>query len=274
MNGQGRVVWRWVWCWLSVLAAGCGPHGSLATALPPALATLPGYTRVPPTWTPILRVRRTLTPNGSPAATLITANVSPGSAPLPLSIDTPTCSETPVGSLWCVGLIRNSLSVTVTGVIVRVSLVTADGTALTQQDVLGARPLIRPGEWTPYGALFKTPPTEIAGPVAELVSAESIPEADSAVTLPVENLRSAPGQDGDSVYRVQATIHNPASVAVRALIVATLFDSAGHVTGFRQIEPDTLLLSGATLAIDLNITPLIAGTTHSAIFADGLPVKN
>jgi hypothetical protein len=274
VNGQGRVAWRWIWCWLSVLVVGCGPRGSVATLSPPALATLPGYTRVPPTWTPVLRVRRTLTPNGSPSATLITSNVLPGATPLLLMLDVPTCSETPVGSLWCVGLVRNTLSATVSGVIVRVSLVTADGTALAQQDALSARPLIRPGEWSPYGTLFSTRPDGIAGPVAELIGDEAMPQSDSGVMLTVENLHDAPAANSTPAYHVQATIANPSSTLVRAVIVVTLFDSAGRVSGFREIAPDAPLAPGATFPIDLDITPLTSGSTRSVVIADGLPVKN
>src|SRR5579863_7706213 len=171
---------------------------------PPALATLPGYTRVPPTWTPVLRIRRTITPIGGPSATLITANVLPSGTPFVLTLDVPTCSETPVGSLWCVGLVWNTLTVPVSGVVIRVSLVTTDGTALAQQDVLAVRPVIRAGEWSPYGTLFSVPPVGIAGPVAELIRSEAMPQADSTVMLTVANLHDTPGSTGDPTYRVQA----------------------------------------------------------------------
>ena len=273
MNGQGRVVWRWVWCWLSVLVAGCGPHGSLTTTPPLPLATLPGYTHVPPTWTPTLRVRRTLTPNGSPSATLITTIVATGGLPVPLTLDAPTCAETPIGSLWCIGIIRNPLAMTAVGVIVRVSLVSADGTAFVQQEVLSARPLIRPGEWSPYGVLFTAPPAGIAGPVAELLNAETLP-TDSSVMLTVDQVSNTPAHTGNPTYQIHATINNRSNISVHAVIVATLLDSAEHVTGFRQIEPEIVLAPNVTLPLDLSITPLIAGTTHSAIAADGLPVTN
>jgi hypothetical protein len=202
------------------------------------------------------------------------SNILPGGTPLLLMIDIPTCSETPVGSLWCVGLVRNTLSTTVAGVIVRVSLVTADGTALAQQDVLSARPLIRPGEWSPYGALFTAPPDGVAGPVAELIAEEAMPQSNSDVVLLVENLHDAPGANSGLAYHVQATIENPSGSPVRAVIVATLLDSAGRVSGFREIAPDMPLAPGATFPIDLDITPLTAGATHSAVSADGLPFMN
>jgi hypothetical protein len=272
VNGQGRVAWRWIWCWLSVLVVGCGPRGSVTTLSPPALATFPGYTRVPPTWTPVLRVRRTLTPNGSPSATLITSNVLPGSTPLLLMLDVPTCSETPVGSLWCVGLIRNTLSATVSGVIVRISLVTIDGTALAQQEALSARPLIRPGEWSPYGALFSNPPAGFAGPVAELIGAEAMPPSDAGVILAVENLHDTPAANTNPAYHVQATITNQSSTLVRAVIVVTLFNSSGQVGGFREIAPDTPLAPGVPFPLDLDITPLTSGAMQSVVIADGLPI--
>lgn len=274
MNGQGRVAWRWIWCWLSVLVVGCGPRGSVALTSPPALATLPGYTRLPPTWTPVLRIRRTITPVGSPSATLITTNVLPSGTPLVLMLDIPTCSETPVGSLWCVGLVRNTLTVPVSGVVLRVSLVTADGTALAQQDVLAVRLVIRAGEWSPYGVLFSAPPDGVAGPVAELVSSEAMPQADSTVRLAITNLHETPGSTGDPAYHVQAAIENPSNTTLRAVIVVTLFDFAGHVGGFRQIEPDTPLAPGGILPLDVGITPLTSGTMHSVILADGIPIKN
>jgi hypothetical protein len=188
-------------------------------------------------------------------------------------LDVPACAETPVGSLWCVGLIRNTLSVAVSAVVVRVSLVTADGTALAQQDVLSARPFVRAGEWSPYGALFTAPPSGFAGPVAELISDEATPQT-GAISLTVTNRHETPGSTGDPNYHVQATIDNRSSTAVRAIVIAALFDSEGHVGGFREIEPDATLASGATLTIDTGITPLFSGVMRSDIVADGLPITN
>ncbi len=151
MSSKGCTLWFW-W-WLGVLVAGCSPtffQVSTPQAPTPPLLNL---TLPHPTATPILRLLRT---PGLATMTRVFAT------PFPLLLESPTCYETPAGSVWCLGLVRNELTVPVDQVVVRVYLVKADGTPLAEQDVRVARSVLPPGGISPYRALFASMPPQSA----------------------------------------------------------------------------------------------------------------
>lgn|GEM_PF-831744 len=266
MTERGRIAWRWLWCWLSVLAAGCGQRTPIDLSPLPA-PTLLGYTRIPPTLTPILRILRT--PSPSMAASHTGLSLTPQLTPQPLTLDPPSCYETPVGSLWCLGLVRNLLPITVESVMVRVYLVALDGSALAQRDGLIARPLIRPNESAPYGVLFDHPPAVIAGSVVELLNATRATRTQWTM-LTVQQTR---GDWQASGYHVSAQLVNASKVAVKPIAVVTLFDANQRVIGFRQFSTENVLDAGLTLPLALDVAPNVPvqliGAVHYAIAADG-----
>jgi len=276
-HGVGRWLGRWLCCWLGLLAAGgCGTHSALPVATLVPLATMPDYNRIPPTRAPVWRLR--LTPTRS---ALLTVSASPPRATLigaaniaaALKLEAPTCYETPVGSLWCLGLIHNPLTVMVMSLRIRVSLVTVDGLAVLSQETTSSRQWLSSGATAPYGVLFTEPPVAaVTGPVAETIQAEAVkPGLASAVPLPTRDLH---GELVDNHYHIQAVIDNPTAYTVRLAIVITLLDAAGRVTGYRQIEWPTRFLPGASLPIDVDGIALAAGATHFTIAADGLPLES
>jgi hypothetical protein len=217
-----------------------------------------------PTSTPILRLLRTPTLRATNMASLTL--IAPTA--LPILPDVPTCYETPVGSLWCLGLIRNSLTVPITEIIIRVYLVRADGTALADGQTFTARKTLAPGEFSPYGVLFSSTPEGFAGPVATLISAR---QANATYQVVVHVLES---QWRDGAFHVSGSLVN-ANIAPlhRLSVVATLFDSTERVTGFREMRwPDTQLLdSGAALPFEFDATPLAAGTSRVEVNANAEP---
>lgn len=267
MVGNRRGVWRWVWCWLSVLAAGCGQGAMLTPITVSPSSTLPGYTHTPPTITPILRVLRT----PSLAATVAhMATLNPSLTPQPLTLDPPTCHETPVGSLWCLGLVRNSLALPVETVIVRIYLVTFDGNALSQNDTLIARSALRPGESAPYGVLFDHIPGGYAGPVAALLSANPANNLDARSI--VLDIRALKGEPHEAVYHLSGQATNVTARPVQAImLVVTLFDSAGRVTGYRQVSLKQPVPSGASVSFELDVIPQGTGTTRYEVACEGQP---
>ena len=182
MRSNGRAVW--LWCWLGVLVAGCATavfSGSTSQSPTPALL---GLTFPFATPTPVLRLLRTPTSRTlTPLATNMVGLTWVMPTPLPMPLTPPTCYETPVGSLWCLGLVHNGLTVGVSQLIVRVYLVNAEGTGLAQQETALALSTLLPDEAVPYGVLFGSIPEGSLGPVAVLVSAvqaNATPRADRA----------------------------------------------------------------------------------------------
>jgi hypothetical protein len=264
VRSNGRVVW--LWWWLGVLVASCGqsviPGSTTQAPTPPLLnLTLPLATP-----TPILRLLRTPTLR----ATGLMPVTRVVSTPVPLSIAPPACYETPVGSLWCLGLIRNELSVPIEQVVIRVYLVNADGTALSMQEARAVQSVLEPDAASPYGVLFNTVPDNAAGPVALVVNANQTNKHTSPVVgLEVRDMHSEAQQAG---YQVSGKLVNAASKAVRQLsLVVTLLDGKERVTGFRQFRwsSDQTLLPGDSLSFNLDAAPQGPGTVRVEVSAEG-----
>ncbi len=265
MRSNGRVVW--LWWWLGVLVASCGqsllPGSTTQVPTPPLLSlTLPLATP-----TPILRLLRTPALRATGLASVTRAVVTP----LPLSVSAPSCYETPVGSLWCLGLIRNELSVPTEQVVIRIYLVRLDGTALTFQDVRPARSLLEPGAASPYGALFNAIPDGTAGPVAVIVGAiQTSAQSAHAVSIDVRDVHSEAREAG---YQISGTLVNRSAAPVRELnLVVALFDDGGRVTGFRQLQwpPAQVLRPGESLSFNLDAVPQGRGTIRVEASAEGV----
>ncbi|MCC7452158.1 MAG: hypothetical protein IT324_32445 [Anaerolineae bacterium] len=264
MRANGKSVWWW-W-WLGVLVAGCSQHALPGLPSQAPTPSLLSFTQTLATPTPILRLLRTpplrLTGIGTIART-----AAPLPTPLPVMVNPPHCYETPAGSLWCLGLVRNNLTIAVQQIIIRVYLVNAEGTALAELDAMPARLMLAPGETSPYGVLFHAIPGESLGPVAVLVSAY---EADKFYqSLDVRDVKSQPHNSG---FRITGTVLNTTSGTIREpSLVITLFDSAGQVTGFRQWRwPDDLILKpGASLPFDVEAIPQGMNTARVEASVEG-----
>jgi hypothetical protein len=253
---NGRVVWWW-W-WLGVLVAGCSQTiVSNPTSPAPTLTLL----RFTPQWvtpTPTPRLLRTPTLR---TTSVMMMTLAP--TPLALPVPAPNCYETPVGGLWCLGLVRNGLIVPIEQVIIRIYLVSADGTALAERDAPTALAVLPPGEMSPYGVLFDRIPEGSTGPVAMLISASkaNVPGGNMPV-LQVQDLR---GENRDSVFYLTGVLVNTGAVTADQLrLVVTLLDSGGRVTGFRQLRwpPNQALLPGEQLSFSLEVIPQGLGTTR------------
>jgi hypothetical protein len=253
----------WLWCCLGVLVASCSQSNTTNPATPIATLALLKWTNVPtasPTSTP--RLRRTPTFN---PATLIALTLVP--TPLPLSVNMPHCQETPVGSLLCLGSLSNPLSEPISQMVVRIYLVDQFGNALAMREVPTARHYLLPNESTPYGAQFEQTPSEYSGAVAEI--ARALPNAQPLPDLAVERLEST---YAEGLYVVSGELRNRSEQTVEQLsLVATLYDEAGQVTGFRHLRlpQQQVLLPKQNLPFQVAIIPHLAGTQHVAAAAEG-----
>ncbi len=264
MRSNGRSVW--LWWWLGVLVAGCSQHVLPGLPSPAPTPSLLSFTQALATPTPILRLLRTptlrLTGIGTTARTATLF-----ATPLPVMVNPPYCYETPAGSLWCLGLVRNNLTVAVQQVIIRIYLVNAEGTALAEQDTHTARLMLAPGETSPYGALFNAIPEGSIGPVAVLVNASETTQIYEL--LEVRNVKS---QLRNSGYHVTGTLLNTTGATIREpALVITLYDAAGRVTGFRlwRWPGDQILMPGASLPFDMEALPQGMNTTRIQASAEG-----
>jgi hypothetical protein len=190
--------------------------------------------------------------------------------PLPLSMTPPACYETPAGSLWCLGLIRNELSIPIDQVVVRIYLVTADGTAVDAKDAHAIRVVLEPGTASPYGVLFNAVPAGTAGPVGILISANhSTDQAARFADLTVRDVQSEVRASG---FHVSGKLVNTTPTALRQLsLVVTLLDDGGRVAGFRELRwsADQMLGPAAVLPFEADAVAQGRGATRVVVSAEG-----
>jgi hypothetical protein len=186
-----------------------------------------------------------------------------------MSLAPPNCYETPVGSLWCLGLIRNEQTFPVEQVVIRVYLVRADGTAIAAKDAAAARVTLPPQSTSPYGVLFEAVPDGV-GPVAVLISAnQRLDWTEGALPVQVRDIQSS---DRDGGYHVTGTLVNTTNTALQQLsVIVTLFDGQGRVTGYRQsrLPPNQSLAPGDKIPFAVDVIPQGLGTVRTDASAEG-----
>jgi len=180
----------------------------------------------------------------------------PTLTPLPFEVGGIAFYETPVGSLWCLGEIANSTDFTLTNVQVRVMLFDVAGELLTEADAFAAADLIPPGERSPFGILFTSPPSGWASPQVTIVRGEAAGAlADSYVPIAVTEAESQPS---GSQFQVSGVVQNTSAeqAAGRVSVIVTTYDAQGLVTGFRQgtAENEDTLAPGGTAPFTLLFT--------------------
>lgn len=264
-----RRCWRWLWIWVGVLAAGCGQIWS--SNKPPQATqepTLPllGYTLLPPTLTPNPWTAHTATP----LVTVDSSSLPGATVALYLNASRPTCYETPVGSLVCLGQVHNLLDAPVDRVIVAVYLISRNGAVLAAQETAAARQIIPAGAAAPYRVVFETPPYGFDGvyPVVQSARRAALPDTLYA-SLTLQEVSGAFVLDQ---YQVTLSIINRNSLAVQNItITMILLDNQDQVTGFRQLNlgNDQRLEPNESLVITVKVIPQGPNTVGFEAFAEG-----
>ncbi|MCC7207683.1 MAG: hypothetical protein IT323_10265 [Anaerolineae bacterium] len=261
MRVRGRA--KWWWCWLSVLVASCSQTLFSSPGAQTATLSLLRMTPIPATPTLALRLLRT-----PPFLATRTLTRTAAPTPLPLPVAAPDCYETPVGGLWCLGVITNRLRMPVEQVAVQVYLVTPDGTALAAQGGRLAQDVLWPGQSAPYSVYFDRVPDGVAGPVAMLAS---VTRADVDARPPVEVRALGMQQDaGDRRVHVSGTLANVLGRAISApAVTVTLLDERGRVLGYRtqRWPAGQRLQPGEALDFALDVTPQGAGAIRVEVSA-------
>lgn len=265
--------WRWLWIWVSVLVAGCG-QGLSSDATPPPTRGSPfplfDYTLLPPSLTPSVWPLYTATP----LLTADSASTGVSQAEVYLFVSGPTCYETPVGSLVCLGRVQNPLEVPVERVIVVVQLLALDGYPLATEHAATARMLLPASSFAPYRVLFEQIPDQYAGAYAFAKSAQLAEYPGRYASL---SLHQTHGGFVNGQYEVSLVLHNDSPAAAEQVsVTVTLLDAAGRVTGFRQValEDDRRLEPGESLSLVIKVVPQGSNTVTFETFASGLLSPN
>jgi hypothetical protein len=247
--------WRWLWIWVGVLVAGCGQiwssEGTRTATREPTLPLL-GYTLLPPSLTPGFWSAYTATPLIPPASTSMIG--SPAPIAVYLNVTGPTCYETPIGSLVCLGQVYNMLDSPV------------------EQVTVGVLPA---GSAGPYRVLFDRLPDGVVNARPIILSGQIAPD----VGNPYANLtlQEVSGTFVIDQYQVSVSIINLNPSAVGHIAVTmTLLDDQHRVTGFRQVylDADRRLVPGESLALTVKVIPQGSNTVAFDAFAEGYLIQN
>ncbi|MCJ7548967.1 MAG: FxLYD domain-containing protein [Anaerolineae bacterium] len=198
--------------------------------------------------------------------------ILPTPTPLPLSTAGVALYDTPVGGMWCMGVVLNTTGGPVTNLQVRVTLTALDGTPLVSTRVLAAADYLLPEARAPFSVLFRNPPSGVADVTVELVRGEMLsPITESFVPLQVVVVE---GSISGPQYRVRGTLLNDgAQTVTRVSVVATIYNEDGNVVGYRQLAMDdaTQIASGGQQTFDMLLTPQeVAAPVDFSVIAWGV----
>lgn len=182
------------------------------------------------------------------------------STPLPVSVPPFACGPTPVGSLICYGELVNSTADPIANLVVRVTLVNADNTLGDSEFVYAPLDVIPAGAAVPLAAVFAS--AEGRAAVASVVRADQGGAlAERFVSLAVDNLQAAPAPAG---FSISGALVNPTAAELRGVVaVATVYNSAGSVAGYRKITFGDRLAANGVLPFSI----ALPGVTEAAKWA-------
>jgi LysM repeat protein len=187
-------------------------------------------------------------PTGEGGADRASGLLLPTATPLPLVVQGVTFYETPVGSLLCLGEVVNTTESLLTDVQVYVALYDAGGELLVDANAFAYADMVPPGERTPFGVLFTTPPLDWASSQVMIIRGEAAGVlADSYVPIVVTETE---GQPSGPEFQVRGIVQNasPDQSAASVSVIVTTYDAEGLVTGSRQreMELEGTLAPGST----------------------------
>lgn len=279
---------RWGWRQIATLCvsvwviAACGPTLPAATLDPEALssATLVLRTDSPPSATPrapsaqttgapqLQQTREASSPAPDATETLTRLLITNTPPPLPLS--PPTCLRTAADEVLCLGWIDNALGQPLTGVRVEVVLHDSGGAVLDRKSTTLVQQAVLPAEGAPWTVRFPQGPRAFAYADASLLAADLTTSA-ALTSMPLSITYSRQVIEGDLVRVVGAARNDSADPLTDLLVIATLFDDTGRISGFRVQRLGQTLASGETLPIDMLLTPLVMGTARHLVYVEGRP---
>lgn len=195
----------------------------------------------------------------------------PTPTPLPVIVEQPTCYETRVGTILCLGQVENDLDSAVERVSLNVRLLHSDGATWVEQVATVEQGVIRPQEAAPYRAQFDAEWAQYSGAIAELLSADAAENYEARFAI--LSIEDDQGHMENGRYIVSAVINNADETAVlRVRAIVTLLDEADRVIGYRIVSLSDPLPAGARLPLRIELMPVAdAGeTVHHRLTVEGL----
>ncbi len=185
--------------------------------------------------------------------------------PLPVALAPFNCSPSPVSSLICLGEFVNQLDKPVANLSVKVMLVDSNNAPVASEVAYAPLDLVPPGQAVPLAVVFPSG-TQRQALAVPLTADSGAALAGHYATLTISEVTGQPAPGG---FTLAATVANPTQNTLqRVVIVGTVYNAAGAVTGFRALQlPDPLKPAEST-QVTLNL-PGVAAAARWAIIAQG-----
>jgi LysM repeat protein len=179
----------------------------------------------------------------------------PTPIPLPVTLQGAALYQTPAGSIWVLGEVLNSQSQSLENTQVRVALLDEAGMEIVSGTAFTALDVIPSGGKSPFGVLFQTPPPGVVSFSVSPIRAETSPEPGIRY-MPIQ-VTAQEGVLEELLFKVRGSLANQgASSAAGVKLVLTTYDSAGRVTGYRQVGVgDGTLVAGGVAEFEIALTP-------------------
>ncbi len=189
-----------------------------------------------------------------PPATAVAQMAANTPVPLQVRVKQVDAYLTPVGSLWLLGEVINDGEVAAENVRVEVWLTAADGTPLTAVSGWVAAPIIPASGVAPFALLVNEPPADFEYPVVAVVGGQSVVDLGTR-SLSVTVVEQELAVDG-SVAVVNGRIQNTSETALeQVLLIATLYDAQGRVSGLQQLDMVGPLSPAETAVFEFSAAP-------------------
>jgi LysM repeat protein len=192
----------------------------------------------------------------------------PSPTPLPLVITSTGWYTTPTAGLWLLGEVVNETGTAVENVRLGVTLYGQGGDVVAQRDNWVAADVVASGTAAPFGVLFGPLPETMATYETHLLSSE--PVTRDGLWHPDLVVTKSDGGFEDAAYRVSGIVENHGDMeATEVVVVVTLYDGGGQVTGFlRETLPKPLSPAGQA-SFDLWLAPVGRGTERHTVAVSG-----
>ncbi|MCP5096948.1 MAG: LysM peptidoglycan-binding domain-containing protein, partial [Chloroflexi bacterium] len=189
-----------------------------------------------------------------PPATPLAQAVRGTAVPVQLTVTQIQVVQTPVGSVWALGELRNDGELAVENAQVELSFRGADGIVQETAVSWAAATLILPGQTSPFGTLLADASAELGQPVVSVIGGQTVIDLGSRYVDVVVG-ETAVSLQGDQL-QIIGTLHNTGTeIAAQITLVAAIYDADDRLIGYQQTNLSQPVSPGDTLAFELDAAP-------------------
>ena len=194
----------------------------------------------------------------------------PAATPAPLNLSPVVCFETPAGSHWCFLEAVNEGAESVENPSALVTLVGSGGSPLVTDVAYSPLNLIPAGSAVPLAVFFPATVSEIAGAGAQVLSAERIPNPESRYLPLVLTQTGVEGGGAQMTISGEVTLQGERAARLVKLVLV-LYDAAGQVSGYRELDLPDGLAPGQSVPFRLGANSMAGSVARFRLIAEAQP---